>query len=125
MAITHRKGADKDFDPQKMLPGEIAITTDGTRKVYAAFSAGDVKELASKEDVDQSITDGLEAIEEASNKAIENIGTGVDISLTEEGKAADAKATGEKIEKVKSKFDELGLSVDDEGYISQEIEEVE
>lgn len=56
MAITstiqHRRGADAEFKPEKMLPGEIAITTDGTRKVYAAFAAGDVKELAKKEDVD-------------------------------------------------------------------------
>lgn len=51
MAIQMRRGANSDFNPSKMLPGEIAVTTDGSRKVYAAFKANDVKELASKEDV--------------------------------------------------------------------------
>lgn len=45
MAIQHRRGVDSDFDPSKMLPGEIAVTTDGTRKVYVCFAAGDVKEI--------------------------------------------------------------------------------
>ena len=75
MAIQHRRGADKDFDPQKMLPGEFAVTIDGTRKVYVAFAAGDVEELSTEE---------------------------TDTSLTKEGKAADAKATGEKIEQIKT-----------------------
>lgn len=101
MAITHRKGADKDFDPQKMLPGEIAITTDGTRKVYAALAAGDVKELASKEEVKQAIAEGVAAIEEKEQEALQNIGTGVDSSLKEYGKAADAGATGKAIDELK------------------------
>lgn len=45
MAIQVRKGADADFDANKMLPGELAMTTDGTRKVYAAFGPGDVANL--------------------------------------------------------------------------------
>lgn len=49
MAIQMRRGADRDFDKSRMLPGELAVTTDGSRKVYAAFAAGDVKELASEE----------------------------------------------------------------------------
>lgn len=57
MAIQMRRGAIKDFDKNKMLPGEFAVTTDGTRKVYAAFSAGDVKELAAKEDVQNIVDD--------------------------------------------------------------------
>ena len=91
MAIQHRRGSNKDFQPTKMLPGEIAVTTDGTGKVYVAFSAGDIKELASKEDVEKSLA----------------IQYGTDISLTEEGKAADAKATGEKIDKLKGDITNL------------------
>lgn len=45
MAIQHRRGQDKDFDIDKMLPGEIAITTDGTRKIYVCFSVGDIQNL--------------------------------------------------------------------------------
>ena len=51
MAIQMRRGANSDFSPSKMLPGELAVTTDGSRKAYAAFQAGDVKELAFKEDI--------------------------------------------------------------------------
>ncbi len=99
--IQHRRGADKDFDASKMLPGELAVTTDGSRKVYAAFAAGDVKELASKEEVEQTISDGIAAIEEKEQEALDNIGTGVDSSLTKEGKAADAAAAGKAIDELK------------------------
>ena len=44
MAIQHRRGADVDFKPDRMKSGELALTTDGTRKMYAAFAPGDVKE---------------------------------------------------------------------------------
>lgn len=59
MAIQHRRGAKADFNAQKMLAGEMAVTTDGTRKAYVAFAPGDVKELATKEDVqaDMSVND--------------------------------------------------------------------
>lgn len=102
MAIQHRRGADKDFDASKMLPGELAVTTDGSRKVYAAFAPGDVKELASKEEVEQAITEGVAAIEEKEQEALNNIGNGLDSSLTEYGKAADAGATGKAIDELKS-----------------------
>lgn len=140
MAIQHRRGAYKDFDAGKMLPGELAVTTDGTRKVYAAFAAGDVKELASEEEIEQTITGGIEsisekereavekintgmesiksagntqanainsagtaqkkAVEDAGQEALNNIGTGVDSSLLQEGKAADAAATGKAVDEL-------------------------
>lgn len=99
--IQHRRGADKDFDASKMLPGELAVTTDGSRKVYAAFAAGDVKELASKEEVEQTISDGIAAIEEKEQEALDNIGTGIDNTLSVEGKAADAAASGKAIDELK------------------------
>ena len=99
--IQHRRGADKDFDASKMRPGEFSFTTDGSRKVRAAFGPGDVKELASKEEVEQAITEGVAAIKEKEQQALNNIGTGVDSSLTQEGKAADAGATGKAIEELK------------------------
>lgn len=52
MAIQQRRGAKADFDATKMLPGELAVTTDGSRKVYVAFAPGDAKELASTEEVE-------------------------------------------------------------------------
>lgn len=105
--IQHRRGALKDFDAAKMLPGEFAVTTDGSRKVLAAFAAGDVKELASKEEVNQAIAEGIASIEEKEHEALKNIGTGVDISLTEYGKAADAGATGKAIDELKTEISDL------------------
>ena len=73
MAIQHRRGADVDFKAEKMLPGEIAVTIDGTRKVYAAFAPGDVKELASKEEV-QKIVDNFEnSVDEKINEAVQQV----------------------------------------------------
>lgn len=57
MAIQNRRGADADFDPNKVLPGEFGFTTDGSRKVYAAFAPNDVKEVAFKEDVPTKTSD--------------------------------------------------------------------
>ena len=57
MAIQNRRGADADFDPNKVLPGEFGFTTDGSRKVYAAFAPNDVKEVAFKEDVPAKTSD--------------------------------------------------------------------
>ena len=112
--IQHRRGADKDFDASKMRPGEFSFTTDGSRKVRAAFGPGDVKELASKEEVEQAITEGVAAIKEKEQQALNNIGTGVDSSLTQEGKAADAGATGKAI-------DELKGDIVDYHYIEKDI----
>lgn len=50
MAIQMRRGASRDFDPSKMLPGEFCVSTDD-KKVYIAFSSGNVKELASTSDI--------------------------------------------------------------------------
>lgn len=44
--------------------------------------------------------DQVEAIQEACENALQNISDGVDKGLSEEGKAADAKATGEAISKL-------------------------
>ncbi len=57
--------------------------------------------------------DRVKAIQEAGKNALQNISNGVDKGLSEEGKAADAKATGEKInsltEDLASKADKTAL----------------
>lgn len=57
MAITMRKGPYDDFDPDKMLPGEWAVilandpvVQDG-KSVFICFSAGNVKRMATYEDM--------------------------------------------------------------------------
>ena len=63
MAITMRKGPYDDFDPDKMLPGEWAVVLandpvvqDG-KSVFICFSAGNVKRMATYEDMVQQFGD--------------------------------------------------------------------
>lgn len=57
MSIQDRRGEYKDFKPDKMLPGEWAVITDGDpntsdgKSTYVAFGAGDVRRMASVDDV--------------------------------------------------------------------------
>ena len=57
MAIQNRRGKYGDFDPTKMRPGEFAVVqtndpnvTDG-KAVYIAFAAGDVKRMATHDEL--------------------------------------------------------------------------
>lgn len=74
MAIQHRRGAYTDFDPSRLKPGEFAIvlssdtgTSDG-KAAYIAFSAGNVKRLATVNDIQADLN---EATEEATQRAEE------------------------------------------------------
>lgn len=68
MAIQNRRGSYTNFDPNKLKPGEWAIvqsndpsSSDG-KTVYIAFAAGDVKRMATYEDMQSfvySITDEI------------------------------------------------------------------
>lgn len=55
MAILIRRGLLSLFDKRKLRPGELAITTDGT-KLYYCYSAGNVKEVVTVDDL-QNILD--------------------------------------------------------------------
>lgn len=118
MAIQNRRGVYSDFTPSKMVPGELAVVQSGDpnntsgKAVYAAFGAsGDVKRLASEDDlsgkVDKVTGKGLSTndyttaeknklsgIEAQANKTV------IDSTLTQTGQAADAKAVGDAIDSV-------------------------
>ena len=70
MAILVRKGSYIDFDPQKMLPGEWACVLVGDsgakdgRSIYMCFSAGDVKRMATYEDMVENINLSTKEIQE-------------------------------------------------------------
>lgn len=57
MAIQTRRGSYNDFDPEKLLPGEWAAVTDGDPEgrdgtsIYMCFGPGQVKRMATYEDV--------------------------------------------------------------------------
>lgn len=70
MAIQTRRGSYDDFDPAKMLPGELATVTSGDpgandgRSVYACFAAGDVKRMATYEDMQENINQATQDVQE-------------------------------------------------------------
>lgn len=116
MAITSarmqmRRGLEADFDPSKMLPGEFAVSTD-TRIVRICLAPGIVKDIASTEEVKYAILKGLIDIKNAEENALENIADGLDKTLSVEGKAAEAKTTGEKISHLSSEIAELNGDLD-------------
>lgn len=71
MAITMRHGPYNKFDPQKLRTGEIAVVTEGDphasdgKAIYQCFSPGDVKRMATYEDM-------VDQIEEAEGEVIDN-----------------------------------------------------
>lgn len=136
MAIQLRRGAYANFDPAKMTPGEPAIVVSGDpnssdgKSAYVAFAAGDVKRLATHDDmvaeiaditediinevstgIEEAIHDDMETASEAAAtatqkasdasesaaEAAQTVATIIDPTLTQTGKAADAKATGDAI----------------------------
>lgn len=85
MAIQARRGLETDFKPEKMLPGELAVTTD-TRKIYATFAPGDCKRMATYEDM-------VDDIEEANEEIIRNMTTVVSEATTNAQNATAAAET--------------------------------
>lgn len=68
MAIQNRRGNYEDFVPSKMLPGEFAVvqngdpnSTDG-KAVYMAFQTGDVKRLATYNELQNEVSKATEEI---------------------------------------------------------------
>ena len=61
MAITIRKGPYEKFDAQKLQTGEMAMVTEGDphasdgRAIYGCFSPGDVKRMATYEDMVENV----------------------------------------------------------------------
>lgn len=63
MAIIVRKGTVDKFDKNKLLPGELAVVTNGSTygngAMFFCASAGNVKEIATREDL-KSMLDASE-----------------------------------------------------------------
>lgn len=60
MAIQNRRGLSTDFDPNKLLPGEFAFPLD-TKEVHYCVSPGDVRTIATKEELQKILTESPEA----------------------------------------------------------------
>lgn len=129
--IQHRRGSYNDYDPSKVLPGELVVTqsddpnsSDG-EAVYIGTKAGKVKQLATSNELDSKIATALqsaipefvdEVTQEAQDAAdraeaaAEHLVT--DTTLTVAGRAADAKKTGDEINQLKDDLSEKGFSQD-------------
>ena len=67
MGIFVRRGMEKDFDPEKMKPGEWAVSIDSDRrkqKIWMCFSPGVVKRLGTYEDFEDQIQDATSEIKQ-------------------------------------------------------------
>ena len=100
MAITMRHGPYNKFDPQKLRTGELAVVTEGDphasdgKAIYQCFSPGDVKRMATYEDmVDQIDEAGGEAID---NHIEEKVGAALKACENATKAAQDAKTNADK-----------------------------
>lgn len=83
MAIQMRRGAYVNFNPAKLMPGEWAVVVSGDsgakdgKAAYICFAAGDVKRVATYEDMVDNVHDAVDQnngaiikeITDAANKA--------------------------------------------------------
>lgn len=64
MAIQVRRGNKTKFDARKLLPGEWAVALD-TKEIYLCFAAGDVRRMATYEEMEENINAATEDIQAA------------------------------------------------------------
>lgn len=66
MAIQMRRGAYVNFNPAKLMPGEWAVVVSGDsgakdgKAAYISFAAGDVKRVATYEDMVDNVHDAVD-----------------------------------------------------------------
>lgn len=79
MAIQNRMGLYKDFNPEKLLPGEWAVVLSGDPKaadgtsVYMCFNAGKVKRMATYEDMVENINVSVEDIKNTLTQSVQGL----------------------------------------------------
>lgn len=94
MAIQHRHGEFKDFDPNKMVTAELAVVTSGDpasptgRTLYICFAPGVVKRIVSYEDFENELQNATEEIQQAFTQEIR---TAITNSIAATNAANEAK----------------------------------
>lgn len=94
MAIQHRHGEFKDFDPNKMVTAELAVVTSGDpasptgRTLYICFAPGIVKRIVSYEDFENELQNATEEIQQAFTQEIR---TAIENSIAATNAANEAK----------------------------------
>lgn len=120
VTIQHRRGEYADYDPSKVLPGELVVTqtgdpntTDG-EAAYIATRAGSVKRIPFASEVEDLKTEMDDVVEEA-REAIESA---IDPTLTQSGKAADAKKTGDEFSAIRNNLSKIEPGLSDNAKIA-------
>ena len=93
MAIQTRRGTYNDFDPEKLLPGEWATvqsddphSADG-KSMYMCFAPGEVKRMATYEDMVQNIDSAVEDVKDQFSAGMQQA---TDAANTAAGSAAES-----------------------------------
>ena len=93
MAIQTRRGTYNDFDPEKLMPGEWATvqsddphSADG-KSMYMCFAPGEVKRMATYEDMVQNIDSAVEEIKDQFSAGMQQA---TDAANTAAGSATEA-----------------------------------
>lgn len=114
-----RTAAKESEDNVKVQESKVvqSVIDEGTKQIKAVSNKameqiGAVNTTGSKQvsTIETKGADQVKAIQEAGENALQNISDGVDKGLSEEGKAADAKATGEAISKLTENIEQLKQS---------------
>lgn len=135
MAIQMRRGAYVNFNPAKLMPGEWAVVVSGDsgakdgKAAYICFAAGDVKRVATYEDMVDNVHDAVDQnngaiikeITDAANSAAGNAnkaaGYANDASVTASNAAARAEQA--KTEALKAAEEARGsISADKKIYLT-------
>lgn len=109
MAIQMRRGDYKKFNPSKLLPAEFAIVQENDpvgangQSVYIATNVGEVKRLATYEDVE---TDVFNAIEQSQKTIIDNLTNEV-TTTNNEVKTAEAERVEAEKTRVSNENDRI------------------
>ena len=138
MAIQTRRGTYNDFDPEKLLPGEWATvqsddpaSADG-KSMYMCFAPGEVKRMATYEDMVQNIDSAVEEIKDQFSAGMQQA---TDAANTAAGSAAEsasaATTAAERANEVAQTIEEAvqGTIINDASpsdltvYSSQKIED--
>lgn len=95
MAIQNRGGDYADFDPNKMVPREIAFIRSGDpnsvdgKSVYVCFEVGNVKRFATYEDMVENINNATEEIQEQFTEVLRQATEAAEAAAVEANAATD------------------------------------
>lgn len=98
MAIQMRRGAYTNFNPAKLMPGEWAVVVSGDsgakdgKAAYICFAAGDVKRVATYEDMVDNVHDAVDQNNGAIIKQITDAADKASLQASGAASRADAAA---------------------------------